>query len=73
MADRMTQAGARMMANWLKACLSFGWNKEHLDDLEAIWRKFRNGDGSLKRSATVSRVSKDLEKARRDVSSPRDF
>lgn len=40
--------GDRMLARWLQACLSFGWTKDDLDELERIWRTYRDENGKLR-------------------------
>ncbi|MGM4891308.1 hypothetical protein [Tardiphaga sp. 839_C3_N1_4] len=45
----MTKVEARMAcAKWLSQCLEIGWPRESLDDLEAIWWRYRDEHGELK-------------------------
>ena len=45
--DRTTK-GIQKCADWLLLCLSHGWKKEQLDDLEKIWWEHHDGRGNLK-------------------------
>lgn len=42
-----TMKGLRLCALWLAFCLEIGWRKDDLDFLEALWWKYRNGNGEL--------------------------
>lgn len=35
-------------AKWLEYCLEIGWQKSQLDDLSAIWDKYRDEYGNFK-------------------------
>lgn len=37
----------RACAEWLKACLGFGWRKSDLDFLETLWWKHHDHVGKL--------------------------
>jgi len=45
----MTQQAKAVMAcaEWLKYCLSIGWRKSDLDDLQRIWWQWHDDDGNL--------------------------
>jgi hypothetical protein len=35
-------------ARWLTYCLSIGWPREDLDELEAIWWRYHDDEGKLR-------------------------
>lgn len=44
--------GALKCATWLAYCLSIGYKKSELPDLEKLWRKYRDRNGNLKTNNT---------------------
>jgi hypothetical protein len=42
-----TAKGIKACAEWLQFCLSIGWCKDHLDELEALWWKYHDKNGKL--------------------------
>ena len=34
-------------ARWLSYCIEIGWEKNELDDLEALWWKYHDDQGHL--------------------------
>lgn len=40
--------GARKCAEWLSYCLSIGWSKNQLDELEKLWWKYHDENGNIK-------------------------
>ncbi len=47
-----TQKATIECARWLQACLAFGWSKDKLDWLEALWWKHHDEQGHLKEAVT---------------------
>lgn len=48
--QQMRQRSRRALqtcANWLAFCLSIGWGKHELDDLEQIWWQWHDENGNL--------------------------
>lgn len=45
-----TQRAIKKCAEWLGFCLSIGWDKGELDDLEALWWQYHDDYGRLKRT-----------------------
>jgi hypothetical protein len=45
--DEPTLTARRLCAIWLRGCLSFGWPKESLDELERLWWKHHDNHGEL--------------------------
>jgi hypothetical protein len=45
-----TAKAVQACAQWLQACLSFGWRKQDLDVLEALWWKYHDHRGELQRT-----------------------
>lgn len=41
--------GTILCARWLRYCLSIGWKREELDELERIWHIYYDENGRLKR------------------------
>jgi hypothetical protein len=46
--EEKTRQATRACAEWLAYCLSIGWNKAQLDELEALWWKHHDEQGNLK-------------------------
>jgi hypothetical protein len=46
--EHTTAGGLRLLGVWLAECLKLGWSKASLDDLEALFWKYRDGSGRLK-------------------------
>ena len=42
-----TRKAIQACAEWLHYCLSIGWHKSQLDDLEALWWQYHDDDGRL--------------------------
>ena len=42
------EQAAMRKAEWLLYCLEIGWQKKHLDDLSAIWDKYKDEYGGFK-------------------------
>ena len=40
-----TLAARKTCAEWLAYCLSLGWHKAQLDELEALWWKYHDNNG----------------------------
>lgn len=51
--ERPTQRAATRCAEWLVACLGFGWSRGDLDWLEELWWKYHDFNGSLKSAASM--------------------
>lgn len=45
--DEPTPKASLACAKWLQQCLSFGWPKSSLDDLEKLWWKYHDRFGNL--------------------------
>ena len=43
-----TKIGIKKCAIWLTYCLEVGWKKEHLDDLEKLYWRWKDKNGNLK-------------------------
>jgi hypothetical protein len=43
-----TPAAARACAKWLTTCLSLGWSRDALDDLQALWWKYHDDRGVMR-------------------------
>lgn len=41
--------GIRMCAEWLVYCLSIGWSRDDLDELEKIWWSVYDLNGNMRR------------------------
>ena len=50
MSERRTPEAIRACAAWLAACLRFGWSKRELGHLEALWWRYHDARGQLKRT-----------------------
>lgn len=61
--DERTLKAIRGCADWLAACLHFGWRREDLDALEALWWKYHNHRGEL-----ISDVERAAARGKQDVS-----
>lgn len=46
MAELSTR-GAQRLAQWLHFCLREGWDRAHLDRLDALWREHHDRNGNL--------------------------
>jgi hypothetical protein len=42
-----TNRAVKKCAEWLSYCLSIGWEKSHIDELEALWYKYHDENGNL--------------------------
>jgi hypothetical protein len=49
MKSHKTQKALVKCAYWLLYCLSIGWAKEELDELEKIWWRYHDRFGNLKK------------------------
>jgi hypothetical protein len=47
MGERTRQA-IKACAEWLSYCISIGWSKSKLDELEKLWWKHHDPEGNLK-------------------------
>ena len=45
--ERATVAALRRCAEWLAYCLSIGWRRAQLDELEALWWQHHDRTGRL--------------------------
>lgn len=57
MATEFPEATARAIrgcAEWLHSCLSLGWPKSSLDELEALWWKYHDRYGNLVRDSRAA-------------------
>ena len=58
MAER-SQRAIMECGQWLAACMRFGWNRDTLDGLEALWWKHHDEQGKFKTPAGANSVQKD--------------
>lgn len=49
--ERPTQKAVIACGHWLAACLRFGWRRDDLDSLEALWWKYHDRYGRLVKGA----------------------
>lgn len=47
MSDKPTLRALRACAEWLCYCLSIGWRKDELDELERLWWRYHDRHGKL--------------------------
>ena len=45
--ERVTRNALRACAFWLAFCLSIGWSRDSLDDLESLWWMHHDRTGRL--------------------------
>lgn len=53
-ARQRSRRALQVCANWLAYCLSIGWSRSELDDLEQIWWRWHDENGNLLTSARVA-------------------
>ncbi len=50
---RTQREAQKRCAEWLANCLKLGWRKDQLDELEALWWKYRDENGNLKHNGNT--------------------
>jgi hypothetical protein len=46
--EMRSQRAIKLCAEWLSYCLSIGWSKDTLNDLENLWWQYHDERGNLK-------------------------